>query len=69
METRKGRRWGAVIFGGEEGEEVRRLHGVIGGRHSEELLGGWMSKMTKGNWVDRLNARLGQTTDWLSEKI
>jgi hypothetical protein len=52
-----------VIFGGEEGEEVRRLHGVIGGRHSEELLGGWRSKMTKENWVDRLNAWLGQTTD------
>jgi hypothetical protein len=24
--------------------------------------------MTKGNWVDGLNARLGQTADWTDEK-
>jgi hypothetical protein len=41
METGKGRRWGASIFGGEEGEEARRLHGSGGGRHSEERCGGW----------------------------
>jgi hypothetical protein len=35
-EIGKGRQWGAAIFGGEEEEEVRRLHGVGGGRHSEE---------------------------------
>jgi hypothetical protein len=28
MKTWKGRRWGAAIFRGEVGEEVRRLHGT-----------------------------------------
>jgi hypothetical protein len=49
MKTGKRRQWGATIFGGEEEEEVRRLHGVGGGRHSEEQRGGWRSKMIKGN--------------------
>jgi hypothetical protein len=31
METRKERRWGAAVFGGEEGEEVRQLYSVEGG--------------------------------------
>jgi hypothetical protein len=25
------RRWCAAVFGGEDGEEVRWLHGVVGG--------------------------------------
>jgi hypothetical protein len=33
----KGRQWCAAIFGGEEGEEARRLHDAGGRRHSEEL--------------------------------
>jgi hypothetical protein len=36
IETGKGRRWGAIIFGGEEGEEVRWLHSAGDRRHSEE---------------------------------
>jgi hypothetical protein len=40
-ETGKGRRWGAAIFGGEEGEEVRQLHGAKGELHSEERCGNW----------------------------
>jgi hypothetical protein len=32
----KGRQWGVACFRGEEGEEVRWLHGAGGGRHSEE---------------------------------
>jgi hypothetical protein len=34
-----GRQWCATIFGGEEGEEARRLHGAGGRRHNEELRG------------------------------
>jgi hypothetical protein len=40
METGKGRRWGVAIFGGEEGEEARWLHGAGGRRHIEERRGG-----------------------------
>jgi hypothetical protein len=29
--TGKGRQWGVAVFGGEEGEEVRRLHDDGGG--------------------------------------
>jgi hypothetical protein len=39
MEIGKGRRWGAIIFGGEEGEEVRQLHGASGEQHNEEQRG------------------------------
>jgi hypothetical protein len=31
MEMGKGRRWGAAIFGGGEGQEARWLHGARGG--------------------------------------
>jgi hypothetical protein len=41
VETGKGRRLGAIIFRGEEGEVARRLHSAGGGRHSEERCGGW----------------------------
>jgi hypothetical protein len=34
-----GGQWGAAVLGGEEGEEVRQLHGVGGGQHSEEWHG------------------------------
>jgi hypothetical protein len=53
MELGKGRRWGAAIFGGEKGEEVRWLHGARGGRHNEERCGGWRLEVKdeKGNWV------------------
>jgi hypothetical protein len=30
MKTRKGRRWGATVFRGEEVEEARRVHDVGG---------------------------------------
>jgi hypothetical protein len=36
MEMGKERRWGANVFGGEEREEVRWLHGARDGRHSKE---------------------------------
>jgi hypothetical protein len=39
VETGKGRQWGAIIFIWEEGEEMRWLHGVGDGRHSEERCG------------------------------
>jgi hypothetical protein len=31
MKTGRGRRWVAAVFGGEEGEEARRLHSARGG--------------------------------------
>jgi hypothetical protein len=31
METGKGMQWGVTVFEGEEGEEARRLHNVVGG--------------------------------------
>jgi hypothetical protein len=37
----KGRRWDATVFGGEEGEEVRRLHGAGGGQQNKEQHNGW----------------------------
>jgi hypothetical protein len=36
----EGEAMGAAIFGGEEGEEVRWLHGAEGRRHIEERRGG-----------------------------
>jgi hypothetical protein len=36
METGKGRQWGVIIIGGEERDEVRRLHGARGEQHSKE---------------------------------
>jgi hypothetical protein len=33
------------------------------------VTGIWRSKMTKGNWVGRLNAWLGRTADWADKKI
>jgi hypothetical protein len=70
METRKGRRWGATIFGGEEGKEVRRHHGVEGERHNKEQCDSWHLefKHDQRNWVGRMNARLAQTTDYAREK-
>jgi hypothetical protein len=41
METGKGRRWGVTIFGGEEGEEARQLHGVSGEQHNEDWHSDW----------------------------
>jgi hypothetical protein len=32
----KGEAMGAIVFEWEEGEEARRLQGVVGGKHSEE---------------------------------
>jgi hypothetical protein len=32
----EGRRWGAAVFGGEEGEEARRFHGAEGGQQNKE---------------------------------
>jgi hypothetical protein len=58
MKTRNRRRWGAVIFGGEEGEEMRWLHDAGGERHSKEwwwprrpkaMAGVWKLKINKGN--------------------
>jgi hypothetical protein len=40
MKTGKERRLGVDIFGGEEGEEARRLHGAGGERHNEVGRGG-----------------------------
>jgi hypothetical protein len=40
METRKGRRWGAADFGGEEREEARWFHSVGDRPHNEERLDG-----------------------------
>jgi hypothetical protein len=37
-----------VIFGGEEGEEVRQFHGVEGERHNEERCGG--REVEDGGW-------------------
>jgi hypothetical protein len=51
MKTGKGRRWGAAIFGGEEGEEVRRLYGTEGRQHNKEWrdgLGGRRRRLTSG---------------------
>jgi hypothetical protein len=51
METVKERGWGAAVFGGKEGEEVRWLHGVRGGRHSKERQdgrGGRMRRLVSG---------------------
>jgi hypothetical protein len=33
------------------------------------VTGIWRLKMTKGNWVGRLNAWLGRTADWADKKI
>jgi hypothetical protein len=38
-------------------------------RRSKAAAGVWGLKMTKGNWVVGLNARLDQTADWAGEKI
>jgi hypothetical protein len=49
----KGRWRGTVIFGGEEGEEVRWLHDVGGRRHIEEWRGGLRGqrqRLTSGGW-------------------
>jgi hypothetical protein len=50
-----------AVLGGEEGEEVRRLHGVEGGRHSKEQRDGWCLefKDDQMNWVGGSNTRLG----------
>jgi hypothetical protein len=48
MKTGKGKRRGAAIFRGEEGEEVRRLHVVGGGRHNEERCGGRRWQLVAG---------------------
>jgi hypothetical protein len=41
MKMGKGRRWGAVVFGGEEEEEARRLHDARGGGQNKEWHNGW----------------------------
>jgi hypothetical protein len=41
IEMEKGRRWGAAIFRGKEGEEARRPHGARGEQHSKERRSGW----------------------------
>jgi hypothetical protein len=46
MEMEKGcDAWGVVIFGGEQGEGARQLHGAEGGRHGEEWRGGRGGRM------------------------
>jgi hypothetical protein len=43
--------WGAIVFKGEEGEEVRQLHSASGEQHNEEQRGdrggrdGWYLKV------------------------
>jgi hypothetical protein len=64
MEMGKGRRWGATIFGGEEGgggEAVPRCRRRTTQRRAMRLgrskvaADVWGSKMTKRNWVGGLN--------------
>jgi hypothetical protein len=54
-----------AIFGGEEGEGVRLLHGAEGGRHNEEQRGGWQLDFEDDqmNWVGGPNVRLGRTAN------
>jgi hypothetical protein len=41
MKMGKGRRWGVVVFRGEEEEEARRLHDARGGGQNKERHNGW----------------------------
>jgi hypothetical protein len=43
----KGRRWGAAIFRGKEGEEARRPHGARGEQHSKERRSGWGGRIRR----------------------
>jgi 1,4-dihydroxy-2-naphthoyl-CoA synthase len=45
---RKERRWGVVIFGGEEGEEARWLHCAGGRRHKKS--GAVAGEAEGGSW-------------------
>jgi hypothetical protein len=56
----EGRRWGATVFGGEEGEEARRFHGAEGGQQNKERHDGKRLKVED----DKKIRSVGWIYDW-----